>query len=119
MNTFEYGEGLVYLMAPALADPQQTEWKLVYSDAAAIVLMRRPPPGVQPLDSLRILNHMEAECELHLEHEPQLARCARSMAQVFTQVGDAARARRWLGIYLEHPHAADAGAEAAYQRLLK
>lgn len=119
MNTLEYSEGLVYMLAPALADPQQTEWKLVYSDAAAIVLMRQPPPGVQPIDSLRILNHMEAECELHLEHEPQLARCARSLAQVFTQVGDRPRARRWLGIYLEHPHAADAEAEAAYQRLLR
>jgi hypothetical protein len=119
MNTLEPVEGLVYLLAPALADPKQTEWKLVYSDAAAIVLMRHPPPSVQPLDSLRILNHMEAECELHLEHEPQLARCARSLAQVFAQVGDRAHARRWLGIYLEHPHAADAEAEAAYQRLLK
>ena len=119
MNTLEPVAGLVYLLAPALADPQQTEWKLVYSDAAAIVLMRQPPPGVQPLESLRILNHMEAECELHLEHEPQRALCARSLAQVFTQVGDRARARRWLGIYLEHPHTADPQAEAAYQRLLK
>ena len=119
MNTLEPLEGLVYLLAPALADPRQTEWKLVYSDAAAIVLMRQPPPGVEPLDSLHILNHMEAECELHLEHQPQLARCARGLAQVFTQVGDRPRARQWLAIYLEHPHAADPVAEAAYQRLLK
>jgi hypothetical protein len=55
---------------------------------------------------------------LHLEHEPQLSRCARSLAQVFTQVGDSARVRRWLGIYLSHPHAADPAAESAYQRLL-
>jgi hypothetical protein len=104
MNTLEPVEGLVYLLAPALADPQQTDWKLVYSDPAAIVLMRRPPPGVEPLDSLRILNHMEDECQLHLQHSPQLALCARSLAQVFTRVGDRSHARRWLEIYLEHPH---------------
>jgi len=119
MNTFEYNHGLVYLLAPALADPHQTEWKLVFSDEAAIVLMRQPPPGVEPLDSLGILNHMEAECSLHLEHEPQLPRCARAMAQVFAQVGDQPRARRWLGIYLEHPHEPDAAAESAYQKLLR
>jgi hypothetical protein len=99
MNTFEYSQGLVYRLAPALADPQQTEWKLVYDDPTAIVLMRHPPPGVAPLDSLRVLTHMEAECDLHLRHEPRLAMCARALGQVFAQVGDAARARQWLERY--------------------
>jgi hypothetical protein len=99
MNTFEYSQGLVYRLAPALADPQQTEWKLVYDDPTAIVLMRHPPPGVAPLDSLRVLTHMEAECDLHLQHEPRLALCARALVQVFAQVGDAARARQWLERY--------------------
>jgi hypothetical protein len=99
MNTFEYSQGLVYRLAPALADPQQTEWKLVYADPTAIVLMRHPPAGVAPLDSLRVLTHMEAECDLHLQHEPRLPLCARALAQVFTQVGDQARARQWYGTY--------------------
>ena len=99
MNTFEYSEGLVYRLAPALADPQQTEWKLVYEDPTAIVLMRHPPAGVAPLDSLRILTHMEAECDLHLQHEPHMPLCARALAQVFTQVGDRARARQWYERY--------------------
>jgi hypothetical protein len=99
MNTFEYSEGLVYRLAPALADPQQTEWKLVYEDPAAIVLMRHPPAGIEPLDSLRILTHMEAECDLHLQHEPHMPPCARALAQVFTQVGDQARARQWYARY--------------------
>ena len=47
MNAFEYSTGNVYTLAPALADPQQTKWKLVYSDPEAIVLMRNPPPGVR------------------------------------------------------------------------
>jgi hypothetical protein len=102
MNTFEYSQGLVYRLAPALADPRQTEWKLVYDDATAIVLMRRPPAGVAPLDSLRVLTHMEAECDLHLQHEPRMALCARALSQVFAQVGDQARAQQWYGRYLRY-----------------
>jgi hypothetical protein len=119
MNTFEYASGQVYLLAPALADPAQTAWKLVYNDPQALVFMRTPPPGVQPLNSLDVLTHMEDECGLHIAHEPEATRCARSLAQIFTQVGDFSRARKWVGIYLEHPHAPDPEAEQAYQHLLK
>jgi hypothetical protein len=118
MNSFEYTNGLVYLLAPALADPAQTDWKLVYSDAQAMVFMRHPPPGVPPLDSLRVLDHMEAECDLHVEREPQFARCARGLGQVFERIGDFDRARRWIGVYLRHPHDADPEAEQEYQRLV-
>ena len=118
MNTFEYANGLVYVLAPALADPQQTTWKLVYSDAQAVVLMRTPPPGVRPLDSLQVLTHMEAECELHITREPRLTRCARALGQVFAKIGDRKRARQWIGIYLDHPHTPDPEAEQAYQQLL-
>jgi hypothetical protein len=118
MNTFEYTTGPVYLLAPALADPAQTTWKLVYNDPQALVFMRTPPPGVRPLNPLDVLTHMEDECGLHIEHEPESARCARSLGQIFTKVGDFSRARKWVGIYLEHPHAPDPEAEQAYQRLL-
>jgi len=46
-----------------------------------------------------------------------VAMCARALGQVFLRVGDTARARRWFGTYLGHPHGADAEAEAVYQRL--
>jgi hypothetical protein len=118
MNSFEYSNGLVYLLAPALADPAQTDWKLVYSDAQAMVFMRHPPPGVEPLDSLRVLDHMEAECDLHIQREPQYPRCARALGQVFEKVGDLTRARRWIGVYLARPHGPDPEAEQEYQRLL-
>jgi len=118
MNTFEYSTGPVYVLAPALADPARTTWKLVYNDPQALVFMRTPPPGVTPLNSLDVFNHMEDECGLHLAHEPDAARCARSLGQVFAKVGDYARARKWVGIYLEHSHAPDPEAEQAYQRLL-
>jgi hypothetical protein len=117
MNTFEYTNGLVYLLGPALVDPRRTDWKLVYSDAQAMIFMRHPPPGVEPLDSLRVLDHMEAECALHIEREPQYPRCARGLGQVLTRIGDFTRARRWIGVYLAHPHDPDPEAEQAYQRL--
>jgi hypothetical protein len=119
MNTFEYSTGPVYLLAPALADPAQTTWKLVYDDPQALVFMRTPPPGVQPLNSLDVLIHMEDECGLRMEHEPEYARCARSLGQVFAKIGDFPRARKWVGIYLQHPHAPDPEAEQAYQRFLE
>jgi hypothetical protein len=70
------------------------------------------------MESLRVLEHMEAECDLHLQHQPQLARCAHALAQVFSRVGDPVRTRRWLGIYLAHPHDRDPQAEEAYRRLI-
>ena len=119
MNTMEYNGGLIYLLAPALADPAEKTWKLIYSDPAAIVLMRRPPPGIPALDSLGVLEHMEAECSLHLEHQPQLGRCAKALAQVFVRVGDLRRTRYWLGVYLDHPHGPDPQAEEQYQQLIR
>jgi hypothetical protein len=116
MNTFEYSTGTLYLLAPALADPAQTEWKLVYRDAQALVWMRRPPAGVTPLDSTEVFGQMEAECGLHLDREPGRPRCARSLAQTFAKIHDFTRARRWLGMYLDHPHAPDPEAEQAYRQ---
>jgi len=115
MNTFEYATGTVYLLAPALADPAQTDWKLVYRDDQALVWMRRPPAGVAPLNSLEVFANMEAECGLHLDRDPARPRCARSLAQTFAKIGEFTRARRWLGIYLDHPHPPDPEAEQAYR----
>jgi hypothetical protein len=118
MNTFEPATGNVYVLAPALADPSQKTWKLVYNDAQSLIFLRTPPPGIPPLNSLDVLSHMEAECSLHLEHEPRYPRCARSLGDVFLKVGDTQRARRWLGIYLQSEHGADPEAEHAYGSLL-
>jgi hypothetical protein len=119
MSGFEYVTGNVYLLAPALADPGQTEWKLVYGDAGGLVFMRRPPVEVQSIDSLRVLDYLEAGCELHIEHEPEYPRCARSLAQVFLKLGDATRGRKWIGTYLRLARVPDPEAQAAYQKLLR
>jgi hypothetical protein len=71
------------------------------------------------LNSLDALTHMEDECAWHLAHEPQLGRCARSLGQTFAKVGDFQRARKWIGIYLEHPHPPDPEAETAYRQMLR
>lgn len=119
MNTFEPASGNVYVLAPALADPQQRTWKLVYSDAAALVFMKQPPAGVAALPSLQVLDHMEAECSEHIEHQPEYPRCARALGQVFSQVGDVRRARLWLRTYLDLVHQADPEAEEAYRRFVQ
>jgi hypothetical protein len=118
MNTFEPSGGTIYLLAPSLADPNQPAWKLVYQDAQAVIFMRSPPPGVTPLNSADVLAHIENECDLHIEHEPQYTRCARSLGQIFTRAGDYDRARKWVGKYLQYPHEADPQAEEAWQRLI-
>jgi hypothetical protein len=117
-NGFEYVTGNLYKLAPALADPRDPAWKLVYSDQQAVVFMRRPPPGVEPLNKLAVFDHLEAECDLHIRQEPEYPRCARSLAQAFTTIQDWTRARRWLGIYLGKPHPQDIEAQRAYQQLL-
>jgi hypothetical protein len=118
MNGFEYVTGNAYMLAPALADPQQTTWKLVYADPQSMVFMRTLPPGVQPLPSLRVLDALEAGCNLHLEREPQYPRCARALGQMFSKIGNFPRARRWLATYLDHPHDPDPQAEEAYRKLV-
>jgi hypothetical protein len=118
MNTFEPSGGTMYLLAPALADPNQTKWKLVHQDSRALIFMRTPPPGMPVIDSLEVLTHMEAECATQIEHEPRYSRCARSLGQIFTRIGDFARARKWVGAYLQHPHDPDPQAEEAWQRLI-
>ena len=45
MPGFDYTSGAPFLLAPALADPRQSEWKLVYQDAQAFVFLRTPPAG--------------------------------------------------------------------------
>jgi hypothetical protein len=115
MNTLQAATGAAYVLAPALADPQQQAWKLVYNDAASLVFVRNPPPGMPIMPSMQVLDHMESECSAILENEPEFSRCARTLGQVFSKVRDIPRARRWLRTYLDLPHDPDPEAEAAYR----
>ena len=118
MDGFEFPSGDPYLLPAALSDPSQKQWKLVYQDAQAVVFMRHPPPGVEPLNSLDALTSMEAQCAERIQHLPELPRCARGLGDLFARIGDTARARRWMAYYLEHRVEPDPEADAIYRRLL-
>ena len=105
MDGFEFTSGLALPSARRrLSDPKQTEWKLVYQDAQAVVYMRHPPPDVQPLNSFDALAGMEAQCNMYIEHDPGTPRCARSL-------GLSAGRRRWGAVkmmgrqFAPYPHA--------------
>src|SRR5450432_2007170 len=102
LEGFDRFSGKVYLLAAALADPNQREWKLVYSDSKGVVFMRHPPAGVQPLNSLEALGSIELQCREQVRHAPDKPRCARGIGELYAQIGDRQRARQWLQFYLDH-----------------
>ncbi len=100
LNGFEYGSGTLYPIVLALGNPANTDWKLVYEDAQALVFMRQVPAGVQEIPKgQRVIDHLEAECATHIEHDPGLPNCARSLADLSLKAGDTDRARRMLALY--------------------
>jgi hypothetical protein len=103
MNCFDPVSGSAYYLPAALADPEQTEWKLVYRDEHDLIYMLHPPPGVQPLNALDGLDGMEQQCMFLMEDGAPA--CSRGMADVFARIGDQARAEKWDNIrrkaYLE------------------
>jgi len=119
MNAFEYNSGVLYPLALDLSRPEQTEWKLVYEDPAAMVFARSLPAGAAELPKGRIVDHLEAECALHVERDPGFPLCARTLGDLFLRSGDKARARRALGLYLAHPIGDDPEARRAYLQLLQ
>ena len=118
LNAFEYNSGVLYPLALALAQPGEADWKLVYDDPAAMVFLRDVPPGMPVLDKANILDHLEAECSLHVNRDPEFSLCARTLANFFLRAGDPVRARRNLALYLQHPYADDPQARQQYLQLL-
>jgi len=112
VNAFEYNAGTLYPIVLALPD-----WKLVYEDPQSLVFVRDLPPGMPALDASRLYDHLDAECRLHVEHDPDLPGCARTLGDYFLRSGDRARARRALELYLEHPYPGDTDARRAYMEL--
>jgi len=119
MNTFEYVTGAFYPLALALGNPATTDWQLVYEDTQSLIFMRDPPAGLPSLDKARqSVEHMEAECALHIEHEPEYPLCARSLGDLSLRAGDNQRAQRMLGLYLSNATQKDPSAEQALRRLM-
>ena len=119
VNGFEYNSGTLYPVVLAMADPAESGWKLVYDDPQALVFVRQPPAGIEALDKGRVVDHLENECRLHVERDPEFSLCARTLANLFLKSGNRARARRLLGLYLKHPYADDPEARRVYLDLLR
>lgn len=121
MNAFQYYSGEMYPLVGALTQPEAADWKLVYDEPQALVFLREVPAGVPVLDKSRIVDHLEAECRLRIERDPEFSLCARTLGDFFIRSGDRARARRSLALYLDHPYEGrpDPDAQRAYMQLLQ
>jgi hypothetical protein len=104
LDGFDRFTGKIHTLAAALADPKQTEWKLVQADNRSMVFMRQPPPGVQPLNSLQALQSIETQCQQQIEHDPRQPACARGIADLYNLIGEKARADQWMAFYESRSH---------------
>jgi tetratricopeptide (TPR) repeat protein len=115
---FDYLSGQVYPLVMELADSGNAEWKLAYSDSTSVIFMRHPPAGVEPRNSREaLLDSLEKQCGVHLQHDPARPYCARGLSEVYAFTGNVDQARRWMEYYLEHKTAPDPEAEQTYQSL--
>ena len=119
MTGYEYFTGSPHFLIAVLADPRQTEWKLVYQDAEGMVFMRQPPPGVQALPNIAALTSMQAQCAAHINLVPDEPLCARETCKLYEHLGNLDQARAWMAYYLEHKREPDPEAETEYQRLTR
>lgn len=99
LEGFEYWTGRVYLLGAVLADPRQTKWKLVYQDKTAMIFMRQPPPGVQPLDPGEVFNSLDAQCSDHLLHQPGRPGCVSGLGNLYIRLGKTDRVAKWRAAY--------------------
>jgi hypothetical protein len=104
LDGFDRFTGKIHTLAAALADPKQTEWKLVQADDRSIVFMRQPPAGVEPLHNLQALESIETQCQQQIEHDPKQPACARGIADFYTLIGEKARAAQWMAYYESRSH---------------
>jgi hypothetical protein len=116
-NAFEYTTGSLYPLVLGLANPAESDWKLVYQDPQALVFLRHPPASLPVLDKAHVADHLEAECSLHIENDPELSLCARTLGFFFLRARAADRARRAFALYLAHRAGPDPEAEAAYRQV--
>ena len=119
MNAFEYVTGAFYPLALALGNPATEDWKLVYEDPQSLIFMRDPPADMATLDKSRLtIEHMESECSMHIQHDPDYPLCARELGDLSLRAGDNERAKRMLGLYLSNITEKDPSAEKALRNLM-
>ncbi len=104
LDGFDRFTGRVHTLAAALSDPAQTEWKLMQADERSILFMRHPPAGTQPLNSLEALTSIENQCRAQMEHDPRQPACAKGIGDLYTLIGQTARASQWMSYYDSRAH---------------
>jgi hypothetical protein len=95
VSGFDRFSGGVFNIAAALADPSQTEWKLMQADDKGVVFMRTPPSGTQPLNSLEALHSIELQCQAQVAHDPEHNGCIQGITALYNAIGDPGLASRW------------------------
>jgi hypothetical protein len=104
LDGFDRFTGRVHTLAAALADPAQTEWKLMQADERSMLFMRHPPAGTQPLNNLQALTSIEDACRAQIEHDATHPACAKGIADLYTMIGQTARANQWMSYYESRAH---------------
>jgi hypothetical protein len=118
LEGFEYGTGSVYKLSALLADPAQTQWKLVFQDKTAMLFMRTPPPGVAALDPAQVFASLDAQCTDHLARQPESPRCALGLGgDLYPRLRMTERSAYWLQRYLALTKAPDPDAERLLQQI--
>ncbi len=119
MNTFEYNTGGIYALAMALAKAPSSDWQLAYDDAQTLIFLRHPPAGTPVFaDKVqRVLDHLDTECTVNIQHSPLAYLCARTMGDYWMRAGDMRRARGMLQLYLDHAIYKDPVVEAALRQM--
>ncbi len=117
VNGFEYNSGTLYPLVPALTT--LPDWHLIYQDAQAMIFVRDLPQGMTALPAGEVDLHLEGECRLHVDRDPEFSLCARTLADLYMRAGDRERARRWLKYYLDHPYGDDPEARRAYVQMFQ
>jgi hypothetical protein len=120
VNAFEYNSGTLYpLVTSVTSSASDAGWHLIFEDPQALVFVRDVPAGVPVLPSGLVDVHLENECSLHLEKDPEFSLCARTLANLYLRAGNRDGARRWLKLYLDHPYGDDPEARRAYLQLFR
>ncbi|MEO8597104.1 MAG: hypothetical protein ABI759_27545 [Candidatus Solibacter sp.] len=104
LDGFDRFTGRIHTLAAALADPKQTEWKLVQADERSVMFMRNPPAGTQPLPNLQALQSIETQCQQQIDHDPRRPACARGIADFYALIGEKGRAAQWMNYYESRSH---------------
>jgi hypothetical protein len=102
LSGFDRFSGAVFNIAAALADPSQTEWKLMQADDKGVVFMRTPPPGAQQLNSLEALHSIELQCQSQVAHDPEHKACIAGVTSLYTAIGDPNLSARWSAWVRSH-----------------